>query len=95
MAAAVGRSAAGDELIAEVDSAYADSAAAHPEFKGQTATFSQGTPYEGNLWVYPDGINTDFLTDLGFTMTQGLETYAPTAGSQASPPRTSALSMPT
>ncbi|PRZ44353.1 iron complex transport system substrate-binding protein [Antricoccus suffuscus] len=83
VAAAVGRSDAGDKLIAGVESAYTDAAAAHPEFKGLTATFSQGTPYEGNLWVYPDGINTDFLTDLGFNMTQGLETYAPTAGSQA------------
>lgn len=83
VAAAVGRSAAGDELIAEVDSAYSEAAAAHPEFKGLSATFSQGTPYEGNLWVYPDGVNTDFLTDLGFSITPGLEAYAPAAGAQA------------
>ncbi|MCI2958485.1 ABC transporter substrate-binding protein [Agromyces atrinae] len=83
VAAAVGRSAAGDELIAGVETAYADAAAAHPEFAGLTATFSQGVPYEGNLWVYPDGVNTDFLTDLGFTITPGLEEYAAEAGQQA------------
>jgi len=83
VAAAVGRSAAGEKLIADVEAAYADAAAAHPEFAGLTATFSQATPSDGNLWVYPDGLNTDFLTDLGFTMTPGLEAYAPAAGEQA------------
>ena len=83
VAAAVGRSAEGDALIEGVQTAYADAAAEHPEFAGLSATFSQGTPYEGNLWVYPDGVNTDFLTELGFTMTPGLADYAPNAGEQA------------
>lgn len=83
IAAAVGRSALGEELIEGVDQAYADAAAAHPEFAGLTATFSQGAPWEGNLYVYPDGLNTDFLTELGFTMTQGLEKYAADPGAQA------------
>lgn len=83
VAAAVGRSAAGEALIEEVETAYAEAAAAHPEFAGLTASFSQGTPWEGTLWVYPDGVNTDFLTELGFVMTPGLEQYAATAGEQA------------
>jgi iron complex transport system substrate-binding protein len=83
VAAAVGRSAEGEALIAGVEEAYAEAAAAHPEFAGLTATFSQGGAWEGNLWVYPDGLNTDFLTDLGFTITPGLEEYAPDAGTQA------------
>ena len=83
VAAAVGRSALGEELITGVDDAYAAAAAAHPEFAGLTATFSQGAPWEGNLYVYPDGLNTDFLTELGFTMTQGLEKYAADPGAQA------------
>jgi iron complex transport system substrate-binding protein len=84
VAAAVGRAAAGEKLITGVEGAYAKAKAAHPEFTGLTATFSQGVPWEDNLWVYPDGLNTDFLTDLGFTITQGLEKYAPdTPGSQA------------
>ena len=58
-------------------------AAAHPEWAGRTATFSQGGPYDGQLYVYPAGLSTDFLSDLGFTMTTGLEEYAPEVGSQA------------
>ncbi|MDO9398149.1 MAG: ABC transporter substrate-binding protein [Herbiconiux sp.] len=87
VAAAVGRSAAGDELISEMEEQWAAAAAAHPEFAGLTATFSQGTPYEGNLYVYPDGVNTDFLTDLGFVITPGLEEFqlAPGAQSAMSP----------
>lgn len=83
IAAAVGRSAAGEELIDGVDEAYAAAAAAHPEFAGLTASFTQNKPFEGNLWVYPDGLNTDFLTDLGFTIRPGLEAYAEEAGQQA------------
>ncbi|MEP9364367.1 ABC transporter substrate-binding protein [Nocardioides sp. CN2-186] len=83
IAAALGRTADGQAIIDETDAAYAEAAAAHPEWAGQTATFSQGGPYDGLIYVYPDGLNTDFLTDLGFSMTQGLEGYAPEAGSQA------------
>lgn len=83
VAAAVGRSAEGEDLIDGVETAYAEAAAAHPEFADLTATFSQGAAWEGNLWVYPEGLNTDFLTDLGFTITPGLEEYAPEEGVQA------------
>ncbi len=83
VAAAVGRSAAGDALIAEVEQMYAKAAAAHPEFAGKSATFSQGGAYDGNLYVYPDGLNTDFLTDLGFVITTGFEQFVPAVGEQA------------
>src|SRR5690606_22750836 len=83
IAKAVGRSAAGEDLITSVEQAYADAAAEHPEFAGLTATFSQATPSEGVIWVYPDGLNTDFLTDLGFTITPGLEKYSPNPDEQA------------
>lgn len=83
VAAAVGRSAEGDALIEGVETAYAGAAADHPEFEGLTATFAQGTTGDGHLWVYPDGLNTDFLTDLGFAITPGLEEYAPAPDEQA------------
>lgn len=83
VAAAVGRSAAGERLITEVEQAYAKAAAAHPAFAGKTATFSQATPSDGVLWVYQDGLNTDFLTNLGFTITPGLEKYSKAKGEQA------------
>lgn len=83
IARALGREADGQALVDEVDAAYAEVAAAHPEWQGRTATFSQGGPYDGKLYVYPAGLSTDFLTDLGFTMTPGLEPYADEEGAQA------------
>ncbi len=83
IAKAMGRSAEGDALITGVEDAYAKAAAAHPEFAGRTATFSQGGSYEGSIYVYPDGLNTDFLTDLGFVITPGLEKYVKQTGAQA------------
>ncbi|WP_244932192.1 ABC transporter substrate-binding protein [Nocardioides sp. W7] len=80
---ALGREADGQALVDEVTGAYAEVAAAHPEWAGRTATFSQGAPYDGELYVYPEGLSTDFLTDLGFTITPGLQEFAPDVGSQA------------
>ncbi|SDC68574.1 iron-siderophore ABC transporter substrate-binding protein [Nocardioides lianchengensis] len=83
VARALGREADGQALVDEVEQKYADVAAAHPDWQGKSATFSQGGPYDGQLYVYPDGLSTDFLTELGFVMTPGLEEYAPEVGSQA------------
>lgn len=83
VARALGREADGQALVDEVEQKYADVAAAHPDWQGKSATFSQGGPYDGQLYVYPDGLSTDFLTELGFVMTPGLEKYAPEVGSQA------------
>jgi iron complex transport system substrate-binding protein len=83
IAKALGRADDGQSLIDEVTERYAAAAAEHPEWQGLTATFSQGGPYDGLLYVYPAGLSTDFLTDLGLTMTTGLEEYAPEDGAQA------------
>lgn len=83
VARAMGRSSEGEALITGVADAYAAAAAAHPEFAGLSATFSQGAPYDGNAYVYPDGLNTDFLTDLGFVMTPGLERFTDSNNAQA------------
>jgi iron complex transport system substrate-binding protein len=83
IARALGREADGQALVEEVEAAYAEAAAAHPEWQGLTATFSQGGPYDGRLCVYQDGLNTDFLTDLGFSITAGLEEFSPEEGVQA------------
>lgn len=77
VARALGREEDGQALVDDVETAYAEAAAAHPEWEGLTATFSQGAPYDGSLYVYPDGLNTDFLTDLGFEITAGLEDFSP------------------
>jgi len=83
IAKAVGQEAKGAELVAQTKAAYAKVKAEHPQFVGKTATFSQGAPYDGNLYVYPDGLNTEFLTELGFTITPGLEKHQQKAGEQA------------
>lgn len=83
VARGLGREADGQALVDQTEAAYADVAAAHPEWADLTASFSQGGPSDGQLYVYPAGLNTDFLTELGFTMTPGLEEYAPDEGSQA------------
>lgn len=83
IARALGREADGQQLIDDLEGEYAEVAAAHPEWADMTATFSQGGPYDGTLYVYPDGLSTGFLTNLGFTMTTGLEKYSPETGSQA------------
>ncbi len=68
VAAALGKPEEGKELIAGVEDAYAEAAAENPEFEGKTATFSQNGFYDGLIYVYPDGLSTDFLTMLGFTI---------------------------
>ena len=83
VARALGREADGQALVDRVEEAYADVAAAHPEWAEMSATFSQGGPYDGQLYVYPAGLSTEFLSMLGFTLTPGLEPYAPEEGSQA------------
>jgi iron complex transport system substrate-binding protein len=83
VARALGREEDGQALVEEVEGRFAAVREEHPEWEGRTATFSQGGPYDGLIYVYPDGLSTSFLTDLGFTMTEGLEDFAPDAGSQA------------
>ncbi len=83
IARALGREAEGQALVDEVDQAHAAVAAEHPEYADLTAVFSQGGPYDDIMYVYPEGLSTDFLTDLGFDYSDGLEEYAPEVGSQA------------
>ena len=68
IAKALGKEAEGKELVAGIRKKFADVAAAHPDFKGKTATFSQNAFYDGKLYVYPEGLNTEFLSYLGFAI---------------------------
>lgn len=82
IAAALGKPDEGRQLVEDIKADYAKVAAAHPEFEGKTATFSQGGFYSGLLYVYPDGLSTDFLTMLGFRINPKLTPLAERPGEQ-------------
>lgn len=82
IAKALGKPEEGARLIQQVKDDYAAAAAANPEFKGKTATFSQNAFYDGQLYVYPDGLNTEFLSYLGFTINPKLTPLIEKEGEQ-------------
>ena len=65
-----------------IEEDYAKVAAVHPEFRGKTATFSQNGFYDGLLYVYPEGLGTEFLTMLGFEINPQLSPLQKKAGEQ-------------
>ena len=82
VAAALGKPEEGAELIQGIKDDYAAAAEANPEFEGKTATFSQNGFYDGLIYVYPDGLSTDFLTMLGFTINPKLTPLVKNEGEQ-------------
>jgi iron-siderophore transport system substrate-binding protein len=67
---AVGRPAAADDLVADVEDAVATARDEHPEFDGASAMMA--TPYEGTYVYGPEDVRGRFLTDLGFELPEGL-----------------------
>jgi iron complex transport system substrate-binding protein len=68
---AVGKPKEAERLRDEAEQALADAAAAHPEFKGQTAAVASA--YQG-VYVYgPQDARSRLLVDLGFTFPEELE----------------------
>ena len=82
VAAALGKPEEGRELVQGIKDDYAEAAAANPAFDGKTATFSQNGFYDGLLYVYPDGLNTEFLTMLGFEINPKLTPLIENEGEQ-------------
>jgi iron complex transport system substrate-binding protein len=82
VAAALGKPDEGRALIEGIRDDYAAAAEEHPEFAGKTATFSQNGFYSGQLYVYPDGLGTDFLTMLGFEINPKLTPLVEREGEQ-------------
>jgi iron complex transport system substrate-binding protein len=73
--AALGRSDAAADLQAEVDQAFGDAAAAHPEFAGKSVVVGSRTS-EG-YGAYVDGdTRVDFMTRLGFTNSTAVQDLA-------------------
>jgi iron complex transport system substrate-binding protein len=82
IAQALGKEAAGRKLVDDIKASYAKVGAEHPEFAGKTATFSQGGFYNGLIYVYPDGLDTGFLSYLGFTINPKLTPLVKRPGEQ-------------
>jgi iron complex transport system substrate-binding protein len=82
IAQALGKPEEGRELVERVKRRYAQVAEQHPEFAGKTATFSQNGFYSGQIYVYPEGLNTEFLTYLGFEMNPRINALKQREGEQ-------------
>jgi iron-siderophore transport system substrate-binding protein len=68
---AVGKPEEAEALKAKAEQQLAAAAAAHPEFKGQTAVVA--SPYQG-IYVYgPQDARSRLMTDLGFSFPKDLE----------------------
>lgn len=65
IAQALGKPEHGRALVEDVRRQFADAAEAHPELSGKTISFNQNGFYDGLIYSYPDGLNTEFLTYLG------------------------------
>ena len=82
IAQSLGQKEQGEELVAETKAKFEQAAEEHPEFAGKTATFAQNAFYNGLIYVYPEGLNTEFLTYLGFEMNPEIDKLAKTPGEQ-------------
>ncbi|SFA39319.1 iron complex transport system substrate-binding protein [Rhodococcoides kroppenstedtii] len=81
--AAVGKPDEADALVRGVQDRYRDAAAQHPEFADTKAVFLQNAFYDGNAIAYQDGLSTDFLTSLGFTIPDELDSFVTAQDAQA------------
>ncbi len=78
---ALGRSAAGEAKVEEINQYLADQAAAHPEFAGKTVAAIVDSPEEGLVYVYRAGDpRAGFLEGLGFETAPAVEELAPDDG---------------
>lgn len=75
---ALGRSAAGEAKVDEINQYLADEADAHPEFEGKTVAAIVDAPEEGLVYVYRAGDpRAGFLEGLGFETAPAVEELAP------------------
>jgi iron complex transport system substrate-binding protein len=82
IARALGKPREGRTLVRDIKAAYAKAAAAHPEWRGKTATFAQNGFYNGLIYAYQAGLSTDFLTMLGFEINPKLTPLVKKEGEQ-------------
>lgn len=73
---ALGLGARARHLVEDVERRYATARRQHREFAGKSVVFLQNAVSDGSYIAYPEGLNTDFVTDLGLTVPSYLDRYA-------------------
>lgn len=73
---ALGKPAEMQELITGVDDTYATARSAHPEFEGKNVFLLADDFYRGSMYVYQEGLSTQFLLDLGLKIPPVVKKYA-------------------
>lgn len=82
-AEALGRTAAGEEVLAGVDEFTGEIAAAHPEFEGKTVAAIVDSPSEGLVYVYNSSDpRAGFLEEIGFTTAPAVDELDPSGGEE-------------
>ena len=82
---AIGREAQAQKLVDDLTQRYAELAVAHPQF-ATTAAFVQAPYDDGSVIAWPDGLGTNFLTDLGFTIPKSIDKFVGEQVAQAEIP---------
>ena len=78
---ALGRSAAGEAKVDEINQYLADEAEAHPEFAGKTFAAIWDSPGQGLIYVYKSGDpRAGFLEGLGLEVAPAVDELAPDDG---------------
>lgn len=73
---ALGKGPESRALVDGIKKRFADAAAAHPAFADTPAIFLQAPYYDGSAIAYQNGLSTEFLTDLGFTVPADIDAFA-------------------
>jgi iron complex transport system substrate-binding protein len=73
---ALGQDARMAELIKGVDDVYAKARTDHPEFQGKNVFLMAPSFVDGRVFVYQEGLSTQFLTDLGLQIPAVVKKYA-------------------
>lgn len=73
---ALGQDAQMQELIKGVDDLYAKQRADHPEFQGKNVFLMAPSFVDGRVFVYQEGLSTQFLIDLGLQIPAVVKKYA-------------------
>ena len=77
----LGRSAAGADVVADIEQYLADEAAAHPEFEGKTFAAIVDSPESGMIYVYKSADpRAGFLEGLGLKIAPAVDELAPDDG---------------